>query len=269
MNTSRTAAEISAYQRQGFLVRESFLDPAELAQLRQAVDDTVAAMGKQKIAGEGAGWEEGEGYYDRVFTQRLNLWKLSDTVKNCVLSPALGEMMCELSGIDGIRIWHDQALIKEPFANPTSWHVDVPYWSFFSRQAISIWIALDDATLENGCLYYIPGSHEIADGRNVSIGENLDGLFQIYPELAQIDPVAAPLKAGSCVFHNGLTAHGAGANMTRTRRRALACAYMPDGATFNGQQNILPQSYVKTLAQGAELKDDRFTPVVFKKAPCT
>lgn len=266
MNTSLDSFEISLYRKQGFLIRENFLHSGEVNELRQAVNETVAAMGTRKIAGAGADWTEGDGYYDNVFTQRLNLWKLNPTVKSAMLSPALGEMLCHLAGIDGIRVWHDQALIKEPFGNPTSWHVDVPYWSFFSRDAISIWIALEDATLENGCLYYIPGSHKFTGGQNPAIGENLNGLFKIYPELAKIDPVAAPLKAGSCVFHNGLTAHGAGCNMTRTRRTALACAYMPDGATFNGQQNILPESYVRSLSVGDVLTDDRFNPLLFRKS---
>ena len=61
-----------------------------------------------------------------------------------------------------MRLWCDQALIKQPFANPTAWHIDVPYWSFDSSHAISAWIPLDDATTENGCLYFMPGSHEVA-----------------------------------------------------------------------------------------------------------
>ena len=52
------------------------------------------------------------------------------------------------------------------------------------------------------------------------------------------------------VLHNGLTFHGAGANMTPGRRRAITCAYMPDGATFNGQRNVLPDEYLATLKRG-------------------
>ena len=51
--------------------------------------------------------------------------------------------------------------------------------------------------------------------------------------------VPAEMKAGSCSFHNGLIAHGAGANMTPGWRRAMTCGFMPDGCTFNGKQNIL------------------------------
>ena len=57
----------------------------------------------------------------------------------------LGEVAGTLAGVDGIRIWHDQALIKPPFGNATAWHLDNPYWSFSSKNSISIWMALDDA----------------------------------------------------------------------------------------------------------------------------
>ena len=60
-------------------------------------------------------------------------------------------------------------------------------------------------------------------------------------------------QAGSATFHNGLALHGAGANMTPRRRRAMTCAYMPDGAVFNGGQNVLPKSYFDSLALGDRL----------------
>ena len=75
----------------------------------------------------------------------------------------------------------------------------------------------------------------------------MGGLFQLYPQWATLDAVARPMRAGSCSFHNGLLAHGAGANMTPGRRRAMTCAYMPDDEIFNGQANVLPPEYVATL----------------------
>jgi len=77
----------------------------------------------------------------------------------------------------------------------------------------------------------------------------MDGIFQVYPQLASAKSVAAPMKAGSCSFHNGLTVHGAGANMTSGYRRAMTCAYMPDGNAYNGQPNVLPDAYVKQLGR--------------------
>jgi ectoine hydroxylase-related dioxygenase (phytanoyl-CoA dioxygenase family) len=264
MNTSLSSEQIQRYQDDGFLYYPRFLSEEETAELKAAVVDTVASMGARKIAGDGANLADSD-YFAKVFTQRLNLWRLSDTIKSYMLNPNLGEMLCRLAGVEGLRIWHDQALIKEAYANPTAWHLDNPFWSFFSEQSISIWIALEDATLSNGCMVFIPGTHKQATFEPQEIGQNLSSLFNKYPRMAEIDPVAAPMKAGDCSFHNGLVAHGAGANMTRGRRIAMTCAYMPEGSTFNGQQNILPDGYFQLLKIGDLLESDEQNPVVYSR----
>lgn len=263
MNTALTPEQITNYRRDGFVLHENFLSTEELAGLRAAVDEAVNSLGKTRVAGGEVPGEEGDSYYDQVFTQKLNLFKISSVICRTMLGPEIGRMVSELSGVPAMRLWHDQALIKEPFGNPTGWHLDNPYWSFSSRDAISIWIALDDATLQNGCLYYVPGSHQIADFRNAGIGLNIADLFKIYPEFKELGTVAAPVRAGGCVFHNGLVAHGAGANMTNGRRRAMTAGYMPDGSTFNGQQNIMPDRLFKAAKVGDELNNDRENPVVW------
>jgi ectoine hydroxylase-related dioxygenase (phytanoyl-CoA dioxygenase family) len=174
-------------------------------------------------------------------------------------------MAVTLAGVEGMRIWHDQALFKPPFGNPTAWHLDNPYWSFDSPNAISLWVALDDATLANGCMWYIPGSHKTATYANAGIGHNQADLFKINPHWRQIEPVGCPVPAGSAVFHNGLTAHGAGANMTNRPRRAMTCAYMPDGSTFNGKRNILPEAYFASLKIGDTLNDDAVNPLLWRR----
>jgi ectoine hydroxylase-related dioxygenase (phytanoyl-CoA dioxygenase family) len=265
MNTTLTKQQIEGYQRDGFVAQRGFLSTSEVAELKGAVLEAISTMGKKKVAGGSSDWEDGDGYYSKVFTQRLNLWRISPVVKKFMLAPGLGEMLCKLEDQAGFRVWHDQALIKEPFGNPTAWHLDNPYWSFYSKHSISIWIALEDATLENGCMWFIPGTHRLARYDNSGIGENMSDLFKVYPEMAQTDPVSVPMKAGDCSFHNGLTAHGAGANMTRTRRIAMTCAYMPVGATFNGQRNILPEGYFKSLQKDDRLENDDWNPVVFAR----
>lgn len=264
MNHTISAAQIDQFDEQGFIVVDDFLDSDELSTWRRYVDEAVTARQDRKLANSDA--PSGDSYYDKVFTQRLNLWMDHDGVRELMVDVRLGRMAAELARVDGIRIWHDQALIKEPWANPTGWHLDNPYWSFSSQQSISIWVALDDVTRDNGCLYFLPGTHKKATWENAGISQDMGALFQQYPDWAHLQAVAGPMKAGSCSFHNGLLAHGAGANMTPGRRRAMTCAYMPDGESFNGQANVLPPDYLATLSAGDPLDNDELNPLLYHKS---
>lgn len=263
MKSSISSEQIEQYRRDGFLVIEGFLDAQELEQWRKVTADAV----QQRLAEKGALTNQGEdNYYANVFIQCVRLADTHAGMAELMLDPHLGQTAATLAGVDGIRIWHDQALIKPPYGNPTSWHLDNPYWSFHSPDALSIWVALDDATYANGCMWYIPGSHQTARYENTPIGTNMGDLFAHYPEWKERDAVPCPCPAGSAVFHNGLTAHAAGPNMTSRPRRAMTCAYMPDGARFNGQKNILPDDYFRSLREGDLLNDETQNPLIWSSA---
>ena len=266
MNTQLTHGQIDSYRDNGFLVVRQFLSTPELGELRAGVEAAVAQLGRRKLSdGSGDRWLAGDSYYDHVFVQRINLWKISAAVKKYMLAPELGAMLCALEGIDGIRIWHDQTLQKQPWANPTAWHADNPKWSYHSPHALSIWIALDPATLQNGCMYYLPGSHKVNNFDNTGIGEEMAEYFERFPQFAGVMPVAGAMQPGDAGFHNGLLAHGAGPNMTPDWRRAMTAGYMPDGSVFNGIRNILSDAQVAALEVGDPLADDRHNPLLWRR----
>ena len=269
MKSELTQEQIGKYQQDGFLVIEDFLSAEELAEWREALNEAVAKRQGNKMPDRkevyGKGDDADKSYYDNVFDQLLNLWQDNEKMRKIMLDERLGKMAATLAGVDGIRIWHDQALVKKPWANPTSWHLDTPYWSFSDRRALSIWVALDDATLENGCLFFIPGSHEKTTFENPGIGKNMGVIFNVYPEFKKSPSFAATMQAGSCSFHNGLAIHGAHANMTPGLRRAMTCAYMPDGTTYNGTQNILSDEQVSKLKVGDLLNDDEQNPLIYSR----
>ena len=259
MRSDLTYEEISDYRENGFVVIEDFLNPGELDEWRCTVDEAVLSRGENMLPRGEGNWPESP-----IFKQRMQLWMDNDRFKVLMHDERIGKMAADLEGVDGIRIWHDQALIKMPWANPTSWHQDNPKWSFTSDSAISIWIALDDVTPHNGVLYFLPGSHK-KRYKEVAVNRPLSEIFDINPELGVINPVSAPMRAGTCSFHNGLTVHGAGANMTQSFRRAITCGFMPDGSTFNGIENVLPESYVNTLKIGDTLDNEDQNPLIFSK----
>lgn len=269
MKNEISAQQVAQYQQNGFLVIEDFLSPEELAQWREALDEALAKRKGFKMPDRkevyGKGDDADKSYYDNVFDQMINLWQDNEKMRKIMLDERLGKMAATLAGVEGIRIWHDQALVKRPWANPTSWHLDTPYWSFTDRRALSIWVALDDATLENGCLFFIPGSHQETTFENPGIGKNMGAIFDFYPQFKSSLSKPAVMKAGSCSFHNGLTIHGAHANMTPGFRRAMTCAYMPDGNVYNGTQNILSDETVARLKVGDPLNDDAQNPLLYHK----
>ena len=129
--------------------------------------------------------------------------KTSEKIKQLILDPELGKLAADLAGTSGVRLYHDHAMVKQPWANPTNFHVDNPYDPFYSRQAIMFWIALDATTVQNGCLYFLPGTHKTS-GFEVggSLGETGVGeLFREYPAWAAIEPYAAEMKARSGCIH--------------------------------------------------------------------
>lgn len=261
-------AEIASYRENGFVVLEEFLSGSEADLWHEACGDAVRQRDGRRLPQDAGAYDPfftrpGE-YYDRVFRQSINLWMTHRGVRGLVLDPALGRVATDLAGVPGVRIWLDQALIKEEFAHPTSYHLDVPYWSFTSADAVTIWIALDDASTANGCLCYLPGTHHERRSDNVEIGPEIGALFRVYPHWGSIEPVFCPVRRGSAVAHNGLVAHGAGANMTSRRRFAMTIAFMPDGATFNGQQDILPRDYAQTLRVGDVLDSETLNPLTYR-----
>jgi hypothetical protein len=146
-----TTPEIEDYHTNGFLAVDDLLSRSELGRWREIV---AAAMAEVQAGPLGANSA-------KVFTQRMNLRRTGAAVKELVEDPGVGRLIADLEGVDAVRIYLDQALVKEPYGSPTQYHLDLPWWPFDSSHACTVWVALDDATLENGCLYFVPGSHHL------------------------------------------------------------------------------------------------------------
>lgn len=199
----------------------------------------------------------------RVLSQHVNLWQTEQKVREFCLDPRLGRIACELAAVDGIRMWHDQTMIKPAWGEPTGWHMDTPAFSFTHPGASTFWFALDDADLQNGCMYYLPGSHKVRAGTKGTM--RLDSLRLLHPGWETLDPVPCRVTAGAMIVHNGDTAHAAGANMTPRPRRAYAISWMPVGSTFNGTPNILPGEILDTLKVGDSLEMESQCPLVYQR----
>ena len=262
MKAEVSPVEVRSYREDGFLVINDLLDEAELERWRAAVEEAVQDPG---VSGRDLDPQQSE-YYDRVFLQRVNLWKTSAAVRELVLDGRLGRLAATLTGADEVRLYHDHALIKLPWANPTNWHADNPYDPYRSPEAIMLWIALDDADARNGCLHFLPGSHrrERLDAGAALDEANIGALLEANPQLAAIEPAIAEVAAGAGIFINGMTAHAAGANMTRRPRRAFSMLFIPGPCRYTGQPGALPTELAARLQVGDLLEDDEHLPLLYE-----
>ena len=132
-------------------------------------------------------------------------------------------MAAKLANVNGIRIWHDQALIKEPWGNPTGWHLDNPKWSYNSKNTLTIWIALDDATLSNGCMYFIPGSHKMTFDKSFF---NEKGFFKTSCNRELVSrKIDISLNQGDLLVFHCRTLHSAGWNRGSSAKLSLVFTY--------------------------------------------
>jgi ectoine hydroxylase-related dioxygenase (phytanoyl-CoA dioxygenase family) len=193
-----TDEQIRAYRADGFIKLDRVFSGETLARFRDAVATAVEQERSGGITPEHGRDEarEARAAYERLFIQKVNLWRRHEAVRPFVLSRRLGNLAARLSG-RAMRLWHDHALFKEPHTGVrTPWHQDAPYWPHEERaHQLSAWIALKDATITNGCMSFIPQSHKLGPLAAVNLAEPKD-LAEIAPQLKGVKPVTHELAAG-------------------------------------------------------------------------
>lgn len=236
MSSIVTSEHIAFYEKNGFVQIDHILLPAELAELTAAMEEAMSERSDFAVAKD-----EGKGAYYRVLNQKVNVWRDHGIMAKYSLHARIAEAAKELSGASGIRLFHDHALWKMPQdSKPTPWHQDLPYWPMNEPGALSAWIPLDDVDEQNGCMMFVPGSHQAGTLAGIDL-VNPQNIFDYVKgtEHERVQPVVVPLQKGSCTFHNGRTFHYAHANLSNKPRRVLAIIYMPDGTTFSGKKHLV------------------------------
>ncbi|MCC6580683.1 MAG: phytanoyl-CoA dioxygenase family protein [Phycisphaeraceae bacterium] len=227
-----TEEMIAAYQRDGYIIVENAIDPADLQELmsicEQMLDD------KDKYGAKDWAWKEGSpterkfaivqvspsGFFPQLLESKWYQWSRS------FAASLMGMLM---------DFWYDQFLAKPPgFGAPTPWHQDEGYWGgALGDKGVTCWMPFHDVNPDNGCMHFIPGGHRegILTHRQ-SEGVKSDLLMC---EVDESRVVAAPLKLGSVTFHHSKMPHMTTGNKTQTWRRILAQHFKPPQVKGEGE----------------------------------
>lgn len=217
--------DIDFFNKNGFLVVENIIDPADARQYIEIYDrflngDIDAGKNRSDL---------GDGLGNNNATENITqiMWP-SDFVPQLLTMPYhinTKKVARQIYG-DDMELDFDMLINKAPHTNtPTPWHQDAAYWiNMPDKRALSFWLALDRATKDNGCMWYVPGSH-LQPLRTHSSAAKTGGAIMC--EATEQEGTYVELNPGSCVIHHGGTLHYSRGNSTDSMRRALITNFRP------------------------------------------
>lgn len=213
-----------SYRRDGFAVVRGLATPDEVACFRPAIVAAALRLNRETRP------LEARGTYGRAFLQTTNLWRHDETVRRFVFARRFARVAAELMGVAGVRLYHDQALLKEPRGGLTPWHQDQFYWPLDTRHTITLWMPLHDLTPDMGIMHFARGSHVGGALSDLPIGRaSEERLARVVAERGYEVAGPAAMRAGDATFHSGWTLHGAPPNATDRTREVMTVIYFADG----------------------------------------
>lgn len=218
------ATATQAYARDGHVLLRGVARPEEIAVYGPAIEAAT-----ERYKGEILPLEARD-TYGKAFWQIMNLWRSDAAVRRFTLAKRFAKIAADLMGVDGVRLYHDQALFKEAGGGPTPWHQDQYYWPLDTDKTITLWMPLVDASPEMGTLRFASGSHTAGYLGEFEISDQSDRVFeQIVAERGYRVSEPQPMRAGDASFHSGWTLHAAPGNASTTMRSVMTIIYFADG----------------------------------------
>jgi ectoine hydroxylase-related dioxygenase (phytanoyl-CoA dioxygenase family) len=218
-------ATIESFRENGHCVVRGLASRAEVDEFRPAIEAIVG-----RVAEKVPPLEQRATYF-KAFLQVHNLWQQSEVVARFVRSSRFARVATELTGVDGVRLYHDQALCKEPGGGYTPWHQDQRYWPLDTEHTITMWMPLVDVPATIGTMSFASGSHRRRELGPWTIGDESEEHFgRVVAELGLSVETHGALRAGDATFHAGWTLHRAPANGTDVMRSVMTVIYFADGA---------------------------------------
>jgi ectoine hydroxylase-related dioxygenase (phytanoyl-CoA dioxygenase family) len=248
-------AQIEQFREEGFIKLKNVLSPETLDYYGREITAQVLRLNAQhKPMSERT-------LYERAFLQVMNLWRVSETVKKLCFSKRMARIAAELMGVRGVRMYHDQALYKEPGGGITPWHADQFYWPLSNDHCCTAWIPLQDTPLTLGPLAFSRRSHKFDLGRDLAISEESETKIQAELSKHRLPFSEEPFALGEVSYHYGWTFHRAGENKSNTPRAVMTIIYMEDGIRLAQPKNANQLADWDTWMPGAKVGEVVSTPL--------
>lgn len=257
------SSQIESFQRDGHTLVKGLVSPTEMAAYRPVINRVADGLNREirPLAERDT--------YGKAFLQLGNLFSADADAARFVLAKRFAKVAAELMGVRGVRLYHDQALFKEPGGGPTPWHQDQHYWPLATDQTITMWMPLVDIPAEVGSMIFASGSQQIGYLGDMPISDDSERVISdLIDEKGFAKTSYGALQAGDATFHAGWTLHGAPGNPTENMREVMTIIYFPDGTLVSEPANQSQRNDLKNWLPGCkvgELAASKINPVIWSR----
>jgi hypothetical protein len=254
--------QVEAFHRDGFLSGVQVLDDQQIEALCTELAGLMEpSHPSHKLFHEYHSNESSDP--NTILFHALGAWRTGPAFHDVLWSPAFLVAASQL--LDGaVRLWHDQLFCKPAHhGGVVAWHQDYSYWTRTQpMQHLTCWIALDDSTRDNGCLYYVPGSHKWNLLPRTGLAGDMNEIMTVLDDKQkqEFQPVPIEIKRGQCSFHHPLTVHGSYENRSDRPRRATLVNAFRDGVRSASDEPLL--AGVPSIPKGEKI-EGQFFPLLF------
>ncbi|MED5408152.1 MAG: phytanoyl-CoA dioxygenase family protein [Pseudomonadota bacterium] len=238
--------QIDAFFENGFVLADGFLDLDELDHLRACYMETIDRLKREQVL---ENVQSGSDRDEEFQVYQIRTAHLRHPVFRMLINDSrLLDMVESLIGPD-IRLIHYQGIYKPAYTGgEVRWHQDNDYFKVAENRTISVWLALDDVTVENGCMWYLPGHHhQLLEHEQLWSTSEKKGFYLAIPEIDDTRALPAEIKSGGFAIHHCLMPHRSLKNETARPRRGLAMHFMDAKMPDPDMLSILPEDATPVL----------------------
>jgi ectoine hydroxylase-related dioxygenase (phytanoyl-CoA dioxygenase family) len=256
-----SSQQCSNYEKNGHIFLPDVVSAHVIGEYRNEIQATVKSYARNYLP------LDKRDTYGKAFIQVCNLWTQNEKVKQFVLARRFAHIAAQLMGVQGVRIYHDQALFKEPGGGHTPWHQDQIYWPIHSSNVLTMWMPLVDIPDEVGSMTFASGSHTYGYINKMVISDESHRTLASFIEGKNIPTVNyGGMRAGDATFHAGWTLHSAPGNPTDQMREVMTVIYVADGTGVAEPDSQARKNDLEAWIPGrkpGELIDSPLNPLVY------
>jgi ectoine hydroxylase-related dioxygenase (phytanoyl-CoA dioxygenase family) len=249
--------QITAYRADGYALLRGLASAEEAAAYRPVLREvTMAHNHNTKPMAE-------RDTYGKAFIQVGNLWQKDERAAKFALARRFAKVAAELMGVRGVRLYHDQALYKEPGGGHTPWHQDQQYWPLDGVKTVTLWMPLVDASAEMGTMRFAAGSQNLGYLGPLNISDESEAqLERLVKEKGYPIALAGAMAAGDATFHNGWTIHGAPGNASPDQtREVMTVIYLDADAVISTPDSPQRENDLRAWFPGLKAGDPAASPL--------